>query len=299
MTSSQRRRYGRKVEKINRKYENFYQKRVERTIQAKANAAIARLRDSVNSAFHYLTTDLSNPVLGNVIKNLYRDVGLAHARRINEELRAEPKTLKSLFFHEKRLGFNIEWTRFVNDYLAKFLFEKITFEINRTTKEALMRAIQTGIDKGLGVDDIIRNLQDWPYKRFQAARIVRTEINRAANVGAMAGGSTFGFEQQKEWIAAKDNRTRGNPMTGQKDHANHWGLDGDKVDENGLFVDSRNGDHLRFPGDPNASAASVINCRCTVALVAKRDERGRLIPKKSRVSVILPGQIPNRRIITI
>jgi len=149
------------------------------------------------------------------------------------------------------------------------------------------------------VDDIIRILEDWPFARFQAARIVRTEINRAANVGAMAGGSSFQFEQQKEWIAAKDSRTRGNPMNGQKDHANHWALDGSIVDDTVVFVDSRNGDQLQFPGDPSASAASTINCRCTVALTAKRDENGKLIPKRSRVSVIQPNQIRRPQTFTI
>jgi hypothetical protein len=296
---SQRRQYSRRVEKINRRLENAWQKPIERTIQAKANVVISRLRSGgTQAAMRYLTTDLSNPILADKVRRIYREVGLIHAKRINDDLRAEPKVLKGWvsIFQVKRLGYNSEWITFVEKYLEQFLFDKITFEVNSTTRDALMRAIQRGINDGLGVDDIIRILKDWPYARFQAARIVRTEINRAANVGAMAAGSTFKFEQQKEWISAMDKRTRG---TNPEDHANHRELDGNTVNEDAYFVDVRNGDRLEFPGDPNASAASTINCRCSIALVAKRDETGRLIPKKSRISVVQPGQINRPTTITI
>lgn len=297
MNASQRRKYGRKVERINRRLEDPAGVRVASAIQAKANAVIARLREGgTAAAFGYLATDISNPRLAGVIKGVYKTVGLIHAKRVNDELRSEPGTLKSFFgVQTKRLGFSETWAQFINDYLARFLLDKITFQVNSTTRDALMRAVQRGINDGLGVDDIIRILEDWPFARFQAARIVRTEINRATNVGAMAAGSTFQFEQQKEWIAVMDRRTRG---TEPKDHANHRELDGNVVNDDAVFTDVRNGDQLQFPGDPSASAASTVNCRCTVALVAKRDERGRLIPRRTSVRVIMPA-VNNRRVITI
>ena len=290
MTASQRKKYSRRVEQINKKLENLWFGRIRRVVQLKANVVISRLRSGGTSgAVSYLSQDISNSALAAQVSALYKQTGLIHAKRINDELRKEK-------LQEKRIGFNSTWIKFVNDYLENFLFEKITFDINNTTRDALMRAIQRGISEGLGVDDIIRILKDWPYARFQAARIVRTEINRAANVGAMAGSSTFKFEQQKEWISAMDSRVRG---TDPKDHANHRELDGNIVNDNALFTDVRNGDKLQFPGDPNASAASTINCRCSVALTAKRDESGRLIPKRG-ISVIMPADnINNRRIITI
>lgn len=308
MNASQRRKYSKKVERINRRLESVWLPRIQKTIQLKANIVITRLRaGGTSSAFNYINNDLGNSALSVQVKNLYRQVGLIHAKRINDELRGEPRILKRTSipfldkkirfqFITKRIGFNDRWAQFVNDYLSKLLFDKITFQVNSTTRDALMRAIQAGINEGLGVDDIIRRLEDWPYARFQAARIVRTEINRAANVGAMAGGSTFQFEQQKEWISAMDNRTRG---TDPKDHANHRELDGNIVNDDATFTDVRNGDNLQFPGDPSASAASTVNCRCSVALVAKRDERGRLIPKRSRISVIQPGEIRRPNTITI
>ena len=68
------------------------------------------------------------------------------------------------------------------------------------------------------------------------------------------------------------------------------------VDYNQPFVDPRNGVRLMQPGDPKAQgmrmdkAATVINCRCTVALVAKRDANDRLIPKTGLIKPVEPEE---------
>ena len=82
------------------------------------------------------------------------------------------------------------------------------------------------------------------------------------------------------WVAAKDNRTRGNPFKGQKDKADHWNMDGQTVDFNDKFVDRRSGSELEHPHDPQAKAVDVIRCRCTFAVINKRDANGNLIRKQ-------------------
>ena len=305
MNNSQRRKYGKLVERINRRAETYWLPKVEAALKLKVRAVIARLRNGGQSAAtRYLMEDIGNPALTAQIKKLYLQVGLDHAKRVNIGLQGEKKGIRA-WFELKRsgaLGLNMEWTQYILAYLEKYLTSKLTFMMAGSTRDALLKAINEGFSQGKGVDDIIALLKEWPYLRYQAARIIRTEINRAANVGTQAAGSTFEYEQQKEWIAAKDSRTRGNPINGVKDHANHWSLDGMVVEELGYFTDPRNGDKLQFPGDPAGSAASVINCRCTAALTAKRDENGRLIPKRrvSRVTVIMPSQNQNnRRVVTI
>ena len=63
------------------------------------------------------------------------------------------------------------------------------------------------------------------------------------------------------------------------------------VDYNQPFVDPRNGVRLMQPGIQmrremrRDKAATVINCRCTIALVAKRDANDRLIPKTGTYQV--------------
>jgi hypothetical protein len=120
-------------------------------------------------------------------------------------------------------------------------------------------------------------MKELPISKTQAARIVRTETTRAANAGVLAAGDTSDFEQTKEWIATEDNRTRG---VKPSQHASHIGLNGVIIDYEDLFTDPRNGDQLRAPGDPLASAESTINCRCVTAVMAKIGANGRLIPKQ-------------------
>lgn len=300
MNASERKRYSKKVENINRQFENKFQRPFERIFQSKATLTALRVKaGGVQEAINYLLKDASIPLLQPGLKRLHKDVGLTHAKRVSDELSKEPKVQK--FFiptmwvkKSGRLGYNEEWIQFLNDYLERDYISKAVLQITQNNRDKLIAVMQQGVRDGMGSDEIYRLLQDWEAKRYIAARVIRTEINRAANTGAMAGASTFRFEQQKEWIAAKDTRTRGNPINGFKDHANHWSLDGSKVDLDEAFVDNRNGDHLQFPGDPNASAASVINCRCTIGIVAKRDESGRLIPKQGGIAIS-----PRRRVPTL
>mgnify|MGYP001804312122 CR=1 FL=1 len=37
------------------------------------------------------------------------------------------------------------------------------------------------------------------------------------------------------------------------------------------------GEKLAYPGDPKGSAANVINCRCTVAVVPRRNSNGEIV----------------------
>src|SRR5688572_1731648 len=273
-------------EKINRRFEKFFFNRVKKAIDFKEVIAIIESK-GINAAITYITNDLSNPELAKEIQRLYSVVGLRHANIITKSLKQQER---------KGFGFNEEWVRFIQKYLRLHLIEKITFNVNATTRDFLLRVLQESISEGWGVDKTVRELRESGFSDFQAARIVRTEVNTAANVGVIAAGETYDYEMQKEWISINDNRTRGvNP----KDHANHIALDGTAIDFDDLFIDPRNGDRLRHPGDPKASAGSIINCRCNIGLKPKRDSRGRLIPKRRSTSVIFPNQIRQGRVITI
>ncbi len=281
MTQTERIKYGKEVERMNRRYESLYYPKVFKAIQFKADQIINVLkRDGLNAAKHFLHTDISNVALSHTVGEMYKVVGLRHAQRVSAGLNREPKK-KSFFIpmQVKRLGSNPAWIRFIQQFLAKFLLEKITFAVNVTTRNALLSVLDQATEIGWGETEIVSRLSDLPFTKFQAARIVRTEVGRAAEVGTAAASETFPFEQNKEWIAIRDNRTRGNPTTGDKDHADHYRMDGQIVDSQGRFKDPRSGNELRFPKDPAGEAEDVINCRCTHAVVAKRDVNGRMIPK--------------------
>jgi hypothetical protein len=279
-----------KYERINRKFETLFFPRIKKPIQDKINSLSAVVDTmGVHAGISYLNQKLTIEGLTLEVQRIYEVVGVRHANDVTRGLKKQP-------IIKKGFGFNDDWVRFIQLYLQNHLIENITFNVNKTLRDYLLRVLQTSISEGWGIDETVRELRGSGFSDMQAARIVRTEVNTAANVGVIAAGETYDYEMQKKWISVHDFRTRGqNP----KDHANHISLDGTTIDFEDVFVDPRNGDRLKHPGDPSASAASIINCRCNMALKPKRDSRGRLIPKRKTTSVIYPNQIRRGRIITI
>lgn len=283
-------------EKINRRFEKLFFGGVKKAINGKFNSLISVIRErGVSAGYSWLTTDLLNPDLVKEIQRLYRIVGVRHANITTRDLKKQEKN-SFIYLQVKGFGFNAEWVQFMMEYLKLHLIERITFDVNATTRNFLMRVLNRSINEGMGVDETVRLLDGSGFSEMQAARIVRTEVNRAANVGVLAAGGTYEWEMQKEWVSVHDFRTRG---TDPDDHASHVELGGTVIDFDDSFVDSRNGDHLQSPGDPKASAASTINCRCHLTLKPKRDSRGRLIPKRKTTTVIYPNQNRRYRTVTV
>lgn len=275
--------------RVNRQFEKLYFPKVRKAIRYKKNQTLNKLRSGgIQSAVNFLTTDLGNERLTEVVEDLYKQVGLRHARLNYSRMLSETgKKGHIVPIEMKGFGFNQIWTNFIINYFRQFLLDKITYAVAATTRDALLGILTLATTEGWSIDQTIDKVEGW-NERYQAARVVRTETNRAANVGAQANSETFAYEQMKEWVSAHDNRVRGKKP---KDHANHVKLDGTKIDADDSFHDSVNGDMLQFPGDINASAASTINCRCMAVWTAKRDKDGNLIPKRRSTSVIFPGQI--------
>jgi len=106
------------------------------------------------------------------------------------------------------------------------------------------------------------------FYKWQALRIARTETTSASNLAAIKTGEDSDLELTKTWISVKDDRTR----------LDHVVENNQTVDFNEPFK-MADGSLLMYPGDVNAKASQVINCRCTVAFTAKRDSEGNLIFK--------------------
>lgn len=83
-------------------------------------------------------------------------------------------------------------------------------------------------------------------------RVARTAITGAENrarVDSYVSANDMGIQCEKQWMAALDSRTR----------ESHRKLDGKHVPPDEKFDNG-----CRFPGDPEAPAAEVYNCRCTL-----------------------------------
>ena len=89
------------------------------------------------------------------------------------------------------------------------------------------------------------------------ARTMMTGVQNAGRIDAYNRALDMGIPVQKQWLATLDGRTR------------HWHreLDGVIVDNDKPF-NNEFGD-IMFPGDPEADAANVYNCRCTLLAAIK------------------------------
>jgi hypothetical protein len=287
---------------ITKKFESLFFRRIEKTLRAKVDGLISSMT-SFDDGRRYLSNMLTNPEFVKEMQRLYGVVGFRWANITMRSLRQAERGRKSMSsnIETKGFGFNEQWTRFIEGYLKNHIVDKLTFNVTATLKEYLLNVLNRAVEQGWGVDKTVKFLREESasersFTKFQAARIVRTEVNRASNAGVMAAGDTYEYQMTKEWISVHDKRTRG---VDPKDHASHIALDGVKIDFEDVFTDPVNGDQLIAPGDPKASAASTINCRCQLALAPKRDARGRLIPKRQSTVVIYPNRSRRQTVITI
>lgn len=200
--------------------------------------------------------------------NSYDKVGRLYGNRVGRAINKETKNFSPDSFTSSFQQTLIEWIR-ENAGL------RIT-SVRQTLVEYLIKEIEKGISKGLTIREVAANMDKLVnsrnFYRWQALRIARTETTAAANYGATIAGNDSGVVLEKLWISSNDSRTR---QLEKGDEYDHMDMQGVKVDQEGAF--NVQGDFLRFPGDPLGSPANVINCRCTVALVPKRDSNGRLV----------------------
>lgn len=143
--------------------------------------------------------------------------------------------------------------------------------VHSTLIESIIKVIQEGYDSNISVADITRNLQNkFGWYKAQALRIARTETTTATNLATVLAAENSDYELEKTWVSVQDNRTR-------RKIFDHLDMNGQKVDASGKFFVG--GEELSYPGDPNAKAGNVINCRCKVVFTIKEDADGLPIRK--------------------
>lgn len=177
--------------------------------------------------------------------------------------------------------------RIVNSFFSYYFMNKSVTQITDTSRNFMNKVIQDGISQGLGEDEIVRNLRNSEITDSRARLITRTETGRAMNTGAMLAAATSNFLMEKVWVSAQDNRTRRLP----RDQYDHLHMNGKKVPFDGVFVvpSTETIDLMQYPSDAAGSAGNVVNCRCTVAFVPKRNDAGDLM----RIDVNNPIQRNN------
>lgn len=125
--------------------------------------------------------------------------------------------------------------------------------VTGTLREAVRDILEAAASEGWGEAVMARYIQErvGVVSRANAARIARTEMHTAANVGSDEAARSTGLTIVKEWASAEDGRTR----------LSHAVADGQTVPMDDPFEvgDAK----LMFPGDPSGPGKEIINCRCT------------------------------------
>ncbi len=220
----------------------------------------------------YIQSAIQESDISKAYSDFYFNIGLHYGKKVGASINKQTKNFSPDTFIEA-------YRVLVQQWVLSNGGQRIV-SMRQTLIDYVVQFIVDGMSEGKDIRTISRELEKLVrsngFYRWQIERIVRTETTAAANFGATVAGNDSGIELDKVWISSNDSRTRQHEKGDKYDHVD---MDLIKVGEHDLFESQ--GDLLRFPGDPKGSASNVINCRCTVALVAKRDADGNLIRRGS------------------
>lgn len=250
---------------------SIYERKAYRIVQKHISAILRNIPLNNVSLSTYeaaIQSNITKEQIYSMYREIYETIGLSHGKKINSELEKVKKV--NVLFNELLL-------REILLFLSTDGGVKIT-----SVRDTLVNDIITTIKKVLGENATIVDLQNAIYAlisksqsfyKWQALRIARTETTSASNFAAMKAAEESDLVMEKMWISVQDNRTRITPF-------DHLDMNGQKQDlEKPFFVGGQN---IQYPGDIKASPGNVINCRCTVAFIPKRDADGMLIIKQNR-----------------
>jgi hypothetical protein len=197
---------------------------------------------------------LNNKAIEEAYSKLYLTTAVDFAKRKRQQLR------KSFIKDDDEIFDDLIMDK-VKTYLRLHAGETVTATGDTSIaliQQLLKRITPEIVDQGIGAGAAQTMLRDmiqseWhQMKYFRTERIVRTEVNRAANFGSLEGTKSLGVEMNKVWISAFAPNSR----------QEHMDADGQVVDLEEAFEVWD--ESLQYPGDPAGSAGNTINCLCSL-----------------------------------
>ena len=140
----------------------------------------------------------------------------------------------------------------------------------RWNKQKINSVITQAVLQGDSIPKIAQSLQKVTDMNHTAAvRNARTSMTAAQNAGRVESykhAQDMGIEMEQEWLATLDSRTR---------HS-HRKMDGERIPvAKDKWHPAKFSNGCRYPGDPQAPASEIYNCRCTlVAAIKGIDQSG-------------------------
>ena len=226
-------------------------------------------RMSIGTYKAYLITYVNKEMIFDSYVKVYEEIGTKHGKRVGRQINKQ--------INQK--DFTVD--RFLNEFkinLIKFLLDNQKERLSNVRQsyiQYITHIIAKGVEDGKTLSiiatDMEKLIKSRNFYRWQALRIARTETTAASNYAATISSSVSGVLMDKVWVSALDARTRQEPDS----KFDHYHMNQVKMPLEQHFNVS--GEELMFPGDPKGSAGNVVNCRCSVAQVVRRDKEGNII----------------------
>lgn len=242
-------RHRRLASKLEKKYSTFFRVALNKQITPVLEAL---KNDSPEFVIASMSTLIPESSLKGLLFDLWIKTGVAFARMAFDDLvKAKNLTTKN--------AEDDVWLMFMQSYVQSEVAHRLV-TLTASSRNVAIKAIQKAIDQsvaeGLGIAETAKLINesvqaDWVNaSKFRAERIARTEILGASNLGSYQGALSTGLNLIKNWL----NTPHGNLRLA------HSSVESVPLNQK-FLVD---GELMEFPGDPTASAANVINCRCTI-----------------------------------
>ena len=253
-----------------KKQHSIYERKAYRIVQKHISTIIKRLPKNASLYTYEVEVDVSimREDIVKMYRELYQTIGIDYGNKINKTLE---KTKKA------NVLFNNELLKEILLFLSSDGGIRIT-----SVRDTLVADVIKSIQKSLGENGTVIDLRNaiqsiieknQTFYKWQSLRIARTETTTSSNFAAIKTAEQSDLVLDKVWISVQDNRTRITPY-------DHFDMNDQKQELNKPFFVG--GENIMYPGDTKASAGNVINCRCTIAFVPKRDADGMLILKQNR-----------------
>ena len=123
----------------------------------------------------------------------------------------------------------------------------------------LLNAIESGESIETMSERLVKTVKMNEVSAIRNARTMTTSFENLGRLDGMQAMKDDGTILKKQWLATNDTKTRDA----------HVELNGITAEIDEPFINYPNGDkdEIMYPGDPNASAANIYNCRCTLTYV--------------------------------
>jgi len=143
--------------------------------------------------------------------------------------------------------------------------------LSDTTISKVLDTITRGIAENKNLKEIGNDIKEIAkISMGRADTIARTEVLTAQSLGqaaAMNDAAKVIDDLYKVWVNAGDERVRGNPGGIYPDSkGDHWSIAGEAIPYDKAF-----GNGLMYPREGGGPPHEVINCRCTILTLSKKD----------------------------